>query len=387
MASNKGDIIIADTEGSVLSGKKFDLGTAFKEWLMSFQSVSLKNKVIFYRLLATMVNAGLSIVKAIAVLEKQEKDVMMKNVYAKVINNVKTGKTLSASLAEFGSSFSESEISIIEAGEKTGKLNTSLLQLADTVERTSAMGKKLKGALIYPAGIVFTMIAVVTVIMVKVIPGLIEIFPDKSKLPNSTKNLIMISDFMQAYWWLVLLVAAGVAVMLILWHKTEGGRYRIEKSMLFLPIFGQLIRKVSLSRFARTLSSLLGSGISIVESLRIISSVVGNEAYRQRVMLLREDVKKGIKLGESLEDDKLFPDMMVQLIKIGEETASLDKVIVKMANFYDDEVDNTIAGINKLIEPIIMIVMSVVIGGIAVSVMEPLAKMSEMMGGENNPGG
>lgn len=378
--ANKGEIIIVDTETGIGTSKKLDIGDAIKRWFLSLQKVKLKNKVAFYRLLATMVNAGLSVVKAVNVMEKQEKDFFMKSVYQRIIANVRTGKTLSVSLSEFEKSFSESEISIIEAGEKTGKLNSALLQLADTVERTAAMGKKLKGALIYPAGIVVTMVAVVVVILVKVIPGLIEIFPDKSKLPQSTKNLIALSSFLQNYWWTLVLGVVGLVTILVLWYKTEGGKYNIEKGMLLMPVFGQLIRKVALSKFARTLSSLLGSGISIVESLRIISSVVGSEPYRQRVLLLREDVKKGVKMGESLEDDKLFPDMMVQLIKIGEETASLDKVIVKMANFYDEEVDSTIGAINKLIEPFIIVTMAVVIGAIAVSVMEPLAKMSELVG-------
>ena len=381
--ASKGEIIIVDAEGAAAAGKKFNFLEAANLWFVSLQKVSLKNKVIFYRLLATMVNAGLSIVKAVLVLEKQEKDFMMKSVYARIIANVRTGKTLSASLAEFGGSFSESEVSIIEAGEKTGKLNTSLLQLADSVERMSGMSKKLKGALIYPAGIVVTMVGVVCVILIKVIPGLIEIFPDKNKLPNSTKTLIAISDFLQHNWAYLAIGFAATFLFFFLWGKTDTGKYRIQKALLHAPVFGQLIRKVALSRFARTLSSLLGSGISIVESLRIISSVVDNEPYRQRVLLLREDVKKGVKMGESLEDDKLFPDMMVQLIKIGEETASLDKVIVKVANFYDEEVETTINGINKLIEPIIIVTMAVVIGGIAVSVMEPLAKMSELMGGDN----
>ncbi len=384
MATNNGDILIVDAEeNSRGAGKKIDFVASVKEWFLKQSSMGIKKKVMFYRLLATMVNAGLSVMRAISVMQKQEKDPMTRKLYGRIIDEVRTGKNLSAALSSFGNSFSESELSIIEAGEKTGRLNGSLAQLADTVERTSAMAKKLKGALIYPAGIVVTMVAVVVVLMVKVIPSLIDIFPDKSKLPQSTKTVIAISDFLQAYWWTIPMALGAAAASAVLFYKTEGGKYHIDSLILKMPVFGMLIRKVALSRFARTLSSLLGSGISIVESLRIIAATVGNEAYRQRILLLREDVKRGVKMGDSLEDDPLFPDMLVQLVKIGEETASLDKVIVKMANFYDDEVDATVSGINKMLEPLIMVVMAVVVGGIAVAVMEPLAKMSELMGGDN----
>jgi len=149
--------------------------------------------------------------------------------------------------------------------------------------------------------------------------------------------------------------------------------------MLHLPIIGKVLQKVVLSKFARVLSNLLSSGISIVESLRIVSDVVGNEVYRQRILLLREDIKKGIKIGESLEDDRLFPEMLVQMIKVGEETAKLDSIILKLADFYDEEVDTTINSINKLLEPIIIVSMAVVVGFIAVGIMQPIMNLADVV--------
>jgi len=163
------------------------------------------------------------------------------------------------------------------------------------------------------------------------------------------------------------------------WRQTPVGKYKFDKIMLHLPIIGKVLQKVVLSKFARVLSNLLSSGISIVESLRIVSDVVGNEVYRQRILLLREDIKKGIKIGESLEDDRLFPEMLVQMIKVGEETAKLDSIILKLADFYDEEVDTTINSINKLLEPIIIVSMAVVVGFIAVGIMQPIMNLADVV--------
>lgn len=286
---------------------------------------------------------------------------------------------MSQTLCEFGENFSDSECSIIESGEKTGKLNHSLVQLAEQVEKVSGMSKKLKGALTYPAAIVVVMIASIMVLMTMVVPKIVEIFGDKDKLPPLTKFLIATSDFFVGYWWTIVVFGVGFVVFVSFWKQTEAGKYRFDKIMLSLPIMGKVMQKVILSRFSRVLSNLLSSGISIVESLRIVSDVVGNEVYRQRVLLLREDIKKGIKIGESLEDDKLFPEMLIQMIKVGEETAKLDTIIIKIADFYDEEVDTTINSINKFLEPIIIVSMAVVVGVIAVGIMQPIMNLADVM--------
>lgn len=348
-------------------------------WLISKQRISLSQKVVFFRLLATMVNAGLSILKAVAILEKQEKNVLMQKIYEQIVSGIKGGKNLSQTLRDYGSSFSDSECSIIESGEKTGKLNTSLIQLADQVEKVSSISKKVKGALIYPAAVLIVMTGSIMVLMTMVVPKIIEIFGDRSKLPPLTQFLIATSDFFVGYWWLIIASAIGFVIFVMIWKETVTGRYKFDRIMLSLPIIGPVIRKVILSKFSRVLSNLLSSGISIVESLRIVSDVVGNEVYRQRILLLREDVKKGIKIGESLEDDSLFPDMLVQMIKVGEETAKLDSIILKIAEFYDEEVNTTINSINKILEPVIIVTMAVVIGFIAVGIMQPIMNLADVV--------
>ncbi|MBP6981482.1 type II secretion system F family protein [Candidatus Gracilibacteria bacterium] len=375
------DFIILDsktTEQELVKSGGFSM-EAFDAWLVSKQKIKLEQKVIFFRLLATMVNAGLSIMKAVGILEKQEKNVILKRAYENMITGIKSGKNLSQTLRDYGDNFSDSECSIIESGEKTGKLNISLIQLAEQVEKVSGISKKLKGALMYPAAIVVVMMASIMVLMTMVVPKIVEIFGDKEKLPPLTKILMATSDFFVGYWWLIIILFVGFLVAVSFWKQTESGHYRFDKIMLHAPILGKVMQKVILSKFSRVLSNLLSSGISIVESLRIVSDVVGNEVYRQRILLLREDIKKGIKIGESLEDDKLFPEMLVQMIKVGEETAKLDSIIIKIADFYDEEVDTTINSINKLLEPIIIVSMAVVVGFIAVGIMQPIMNLADVV--------
>jgi len=375
------DILILDTK---TEQKESDITAGFSiesinKWLISKQGIKTEQKVIFFRLLATMVNAGLSIMKAMTILEKQEKNIILKKLYGNIIAEIKTGKNLSQTLREYGENFSDSECSIIESGEKTGKLNSSLIQLAEQVEKVSSMSKKLKGALMYPAAIVVVMIGSVMVLMTLVVPKIVEIFGDKDKLPPLTKMLIGTSDFFVHYWWSIIIFAVGFVIFVSFWKQTESGKYRFDSILLNFPILGKVIQKVVLSKFSRIPSNLLSSGVSIVESLRIISEVVGNEVYRQRILLLREDVKRGIKIGESLEDDKLFPEMLVQMIKVGEETAKLDTIILKIADFFDEEVDTTINSINKLLEPIIIVTMAIVVGVIAVGVMQPIMNLADVV--------
>jgi type IV pilus assembly protein PilC len=373
------DIIIQDSQSSdqIKVEKEYFTLDAINDWMLSRQKVKTKQKVIFFRLLATMSNAGLPVMKSLSILQKQETHPVMQGVYNAIIESIKMGKNLSSTLRESNSSFSDAEASIIESGEKTGRLNTALLQLADQVEKVDSISKKIKGALIYPCAIILVMFGSVAVLMTMVVPKLVEMFGDRSKLPPLTQFLINTSDIFVGYWWLMIVVLVGSIISVTIWKETEEGRYRFDGILLKLPIFGPVLRKVILSKFARVLSNLLGSGISIVESLRIVSEVVDNEVYRQRILVLREDVKRGIKIGESLEDDALFPEMLVQMIKVGEETAKLDSIILKLADFYDEEVDNTINAINKSLEPVIIVTMAIVVGFIAVGIMQPIMNLSE----------
>lgn len=232
----------------------------------------------------------------------------------------------------------------------------------------------------YPIVLMVGMIAMVAVIMVKVIPSLLVFFGDPESLPESTKMILAVSSFISSYWLLIIILLVILHFVYSIWKKTPDGKYQNDKILLKLPIVGPILKKVILSRFARVFSNLIGSGVAIVEAIRIVSSAVGNEAYRQRILLLRQDVKNGKKMAESLENDQMFPELLVAMLRVGEETAQIGTTVIKIADFYDEEVDIAINSIQKLIEPVILVAMGVTIGFIAIGVFQPLMGLAGTIG-------
>ena len=330
--------------------------------------------------MATMTNASMTVLKSLDTLKKQEKDKKMLAFYNFVIERVKSGSTLNDSLRSYYDNFTDAECSIIEAGERTGKLNQALLQIADQTEKMDSISRKIRGAMIYPAVLIIGMIAVIIVLMVKVIPTLLEFFGDPETLPESTKMILGMSNFFQAYWPVLVIGVVAMYVFYAAWKKTPNGKYLNDKMILKAPIAGPIVQKVILSRFARVFSNLIGSGVSIVEAIRIVASAVGNEVYRQRILLLRQDIKAGKKMAESLEDDPMFPELLVAMLRVGEETAQIGNTVIKIADFYDEEVDIAIGSIQKLIEPFILVMMGAVIGFIAIGVMQPMMGLAGAIG-------
>lgn len=347
------------------------------DFLYSFQKLKIKEKVIFYRLLSTMLNAWMPLLKAIVVLEKQEKNPVFKKMLSRFLSELKEGKTLSECLDIYPGSFSEAEIGVVRAGEKTGKLNEVLTSLAEQVEKVASISGKLKSALIYPAMIMVVVCGVIFVMMTMVVPKLLEIFEDKSQLPASTQTLIFLSDFFIGYWYILIFLGIALFVGVSFWKKTPAGKYNYDNLILRVPIFGGIMRKVILSKFSRVFSGLIASGVSVVESLKIVADAVGNEVYRQRILLLSEDVKQWMKIWESLDGDKLFPDIMIQMIQVWEQAAKLDMTVVKVADFYDEQVDNTVASINKLLEPFIIVFLAIVVWFIAIAIMQPIMNLAD----------
>lgn len=347
------------------------------EYLLSSQNIKTKEKVVIFRLLATMVDAGLSLMKALAILEKQEKNLVVKTTLYKIWEELKSWKSLSYALSLFPNSFWWSETGMIESWEKTWRLNTSLLNLAEQIEKISSINGKIKSALMYPAMIILVVIWVIFVMMTMVVPKLLEIFEDKSKLPASTQLLMSISNVFTNYWWLMIILAVWWTIFISIWKRTEVWKYKFDMFMLKIPVFWDIIEKIILSKFARTLSGLLSSWVSIVEALRITSEAVWNEVYKQRIMLIRDDIRQWLKIFESMEWDKLFPDMMVQMIQVWEQTAKLDTIIIKIADFYDEQVDNKVNVINKLLEPFIIVTLAIIVWFIAISIMQPIMNLAD----------
>jgi type IV pilus assembly protein PilC len=379
--SNNQDIIILDIEEGQELGKEEGILSYIKNFLKPSANVTLRQKVIFFRILATMVNASLTVLKSLTSLKKQEKDPNMIKFYTFMIDRIQWGLTMHESLQAYYGCFSDSEVSLIEAGERTGKLNQALIQIADQTEKVDSITRKIKGAMTYPALLVVGMAACVTLLMVKVIPTLTSFFGDPETLPAATKLIIKTSDAFKDYWFIIFWIGGIAFFFFKIWKKTKSGKYRWDAILLHMPIFGPLLRKVILSKFARVFSNLIGSGVSVIEAIRIVASAVGNEVYHQRLLLLRQDVKNGQKMAESLEDDPLFPDLLVSMIRVGEETAQIGETVIKIADFYDEEVDIAVGSVQKMIEPVILVVMAVVIGFIAVGIFQPIMNLAGSIGG------
>lgn len=377
------DFLILDNEkkndnvNNVYNRKKSWFFWQIGELFYSFQKIRTKEKIQLYRLLSTMLNAWLTLVKAVWVLEKQQKKGTYKKILMRFSENLTSWKRLSDCLADFPNDFSEAEVWMVKSGEKTWQLTDVLMELAIQTERLDSINWKIKSAMIYPTFIVLVVVSVIYVIMTMVVPKLVEVFWDKETLPNSTKNLISVSEFLSNNWVFILIFLIVLYVFFFFWRRTPTWAYIFDEYVFKIPIFWPMMKKIILSKFSRIFSWLISSWVSVLESLRITAEAVWNEVYKQRILLINEDVSKGIKIWESLDWDKLFPDMMVQMIQVWEETAKLEETVLKVSDYYDEEVDNTIANINKLLEPIIIISLAIVVGFIAMAILEPIMNLAD----------
>lgn len=349
-------------------------------YLVSHSSVPVKEKATFFHLLGVMVNAGIPMVTALKSLVTQmEKSPRLQSILRSVAENIEAGDSLSESMLSYGDVFTDSEIGMMESGEASGQLSRVLENLATDAEKAYSIKSKLKSAMIYPVVIFVLLIAVVSGLMVYVIPKLKELFASaKGDLPMITKVVVAISDFMVNHGLLLLLIVAAIIGFLMFFKKTDTGKYFFDKLKISVPIFGILFKEAYLSRFARSLSNLLDSNVTIVKTLEITANSMGNEVYRKRLLLAMEDIKQGIPLGENLKSSDLFPPMLVNMIDVGEKTAQLDEIMAKVAVFYEDEVDTAIAGISKVIEPVILVVIGLTVGTVVASVMLPIMKLSSL---------
>ena len=355
-------------------------------WVIMHSKVKAKEMAVFFRLLATMINAGLHIVKSLEILIEQIENPKLKKITEEILHRIEKGENFSKALADYPDLFTEAQTGMIYAGEQSGQLNKVLLQLADQIEKSASLSGKIKGAMIYPAVILVVLLAVGILVMVLVIPKITELFESAEvQLPFLTRVLIGMSDFLIGstfgipHWGLVILGLVLFVALLNMWKKTDQGKLIWDKMMLKLPVFGKMNQKVALAKFCRGLSSMTTSGISIIKSLKIVSDTVGNEVYKRRIYLIAFDVKKGITIADNIQEDKkLFPAMVVSMIGVGEKTAQLDKVCAKVAEFYEDEVDSMVANLSKLMEPIIIVVIGTAAGLMVAAVMLPIMQIAEV---------
>lgn len=352
---------------------------------VSFQigtGIKTREIVVFTRQFATMINAGLPLVQSLTVLAEQTENERLRTIITTVLNDIQAGQTLADSLRRHPKVFTELYVNMVAAGEAGGILDTILNRLATFLEKNDALTRKVKGAMTYPVVVLMVVIASTTLLLWLVVPVFAGIFQDAGMaLPLPTLIVLSISDFLQNY---ILHVIAGmVAVVFAIrqYYQTDSGKLAIDKLLLKMPIFGTLIRKSAVSRFTRTLGTLVSSGVSILEGLEVTARTAGNRVVHDAVMKSRRSIAGGATIADPLKESGVFPPMVVQMINVGEQTGGLDDMLSKIADFYDDEVDTAVGALASIIEPVMIVVMGIVIGGMVVAMYLPMFDLIQTVRG------
>jgi len=347
------------------------------------KGVGVKDLAVFTRQFATMINAGLPIVLCLDVMSKQVEKPFFRETLSQVKDSVQSGNTLGGSLAKHPSVFEDLYVHMVEAGESSGALDTILGRLADYLEKADRLRRKIKSAMMYPTVVTIIALLATSFLLIFVIPTFTRMFADfGGQLPFVTRVVVEMSDFLRAYWWLLAGTIVGARFALKRYRKTEKGAEKIDRILLKLPVLGTVIRKGCVARFTRTLSTLQMSGVPILEGLSITARTSGNVVLEKAVLKTRDSVSRGETLTEPLREANVFPPMVVQMVSVGEETGALDAMLAKIAEFYEDEVDTAVDGLTSVIEPLMMVVLGGIVGGMVVAMYLPIFKMITVIVGE-----
>lgn len=343
-------------------------------------SIKQRDVVIFTRQLATMIDAGLPIVQCLEILATQSPNKKLRNVIRQTKDEVEAGSTFTDALRKHPKQFNDLFVNMVAAGEVGGILDGILHRLASYMEKAMKLKSKIKGAMIYPATIVTVAVGVTAVLLIFVIPVFAELFSSFGQaLPAPTQFVINLSAFTIAYYPFIgaVLLATGVASRQF--YRTESGRLAFDGAFLQLPIFGDLIRKSAVARFTRTLSTLVSSGVPILDALAITARTAGNKVVERAVLATRVSISEGRTIAEPLMQSKVFPPMVCQMISVGETTGALDAMLQKIAEFYEEEVDNAVANLTSLMEPLVIVFLGVVIGGLVIAMYLPIFKLGSVI--------
>lgn len=344
------------------------------------KKVKLKEIAIFSRQLSTMVNSGLTLIRALTILDEQTENAVLKEVIADVRTRVEQGSALSAALENHPDVFDHLYVSMIRAGEVGGALDETLVRLADTLEASVRLRSKVKSAMAYPIVVLTLIVLIVTGMLVFVVPIFKNMYADfGGTLPVPTLVLINISGFITSLWWLFGGALVGGVVAFRRWKKTEAGRASWDRFKVRMPVFGKLVQKVAISRFARTFSVLSRTGVPVLQALDIVGSTSGNWLVAEATADIQASVKRGESLVSPLHHHDIFPPMVTHMMSVGEETGALDTMLSKVADFYDNEVDDTVNALTSLIEPLLIVVMGVVVGGILISLYLPMFNIANLI--------
>jgi len=343
--------------------------------------VKARDVVIFTRQFATMINAGLPIMQCLSILGAQSENKAFAKVIGAIRDDVESGSTLADATKKHPTVFTDLYTSLVQAGEIGGILDTILVRLASYLEKAAQLKAKIKGAMIYPAAIVMAAVGVTAILLIWVIPVFAEVFQSfGSELPKPTQFVMALSDFVinNVLYLMAAPIIAAIAIRYA--YRTDGGRLTLDRFMLRVPVFGPLLRKSAVARFTRTLSTLVSSGVPILDALSITSRTTGNRVVELAIIEARNSIAQGKTIAEPLIDSKVFPPMVCQMIAVGETTGALDSMLSKIADFYDDEVDNMVANLMSLLEPAVILFLGVVIGGLVVAMYLPIFRLGSVIG-------
>jgi len=345
------------------------------------RGVSSTDIVTFTTQLSTLQDAGLPIVRSLKILEEQQKPGRFKDQLEEVSSEVEQGSTLSEAMAKYPKSFDKLYISMVKAGEAGGVLDVILRRLAGFMEKSQKLRKQVKGALIYPAAVITVAILILVVIMLFVVPAFEKMFADIGQaLPAPTQLLLSTSQAIQTYWYLIPLIPIFLMSIMKLIARTEAGEKALDAFKLRMPVFGNIIKKSSVARFCRTLGTLIASGVPILEALRIVKDAVGNVIIANAIEDVHGSIREGDTIADPLRASGIFDELLVNMIDVGEETGELDKMLMKIADNYEADVDVAVEGMSSLLEPLLIVGMGLVVGFIVISLFLPLVSIIKNIG-------
>ncbi|MFL6247071.1 MAG: type II secretion system F family protein [Thermoanaerobaculia bacterium] len=382
-------VLVADSKDAVINTMRRQqiVVTAVKEKgkeiaLPKFGGgVPAQSIAIFTRQFSVMIDAGLPLVQCLEILGSQQEHKVFKRTLLQVRQDVESGSNLADAMRKHPKVFNDLFTNMVAAGEAGGILDTILQRLATYIEKSVKLNSQVKSAMIYPVAVISIACIVVAVILWKVIPVFASLFASLgAELPLPTRVVIALSNFIGDFWWLIGLVAAAAVYGVRKYHETYKGKRVIDGMMLKAPVIGMLLRKIAVARFCRTLSTLTSSGVPILDGLQITARTAGNSIVEDAIMATRKSVEEGKTISEPLGDTEVFPPMVVQMIAVGEQTGALDTMLSKIADFYEDEVDLAVAGLMKLLEPVLIAFLGVAIGGIVIAMYMPMFSLISQIG-------
>jgi type IV pilus assembly protein PilC len=340
--------------------------------------VSNKMLCLFTRQFSTLQDAGLPVLRSLKILEYQMKPSVLKNALIDVVDDVESGSTLSEAMGKHPKCFDRLYVNMVRAGEAGGALEVILQRLADFKEKAQSLKRKVIGAMVYPCVVIFVAVAILTFIMVAIIPKFKKIFDEFGmKLPQATQILIDTSMWFADYWWVLPLFPIGFYLLIKLIRLSRAGNYALDRCVLWIPIMGKIIEKTIVARTMRTLGTLVASGVPILEALSIVRETANNAVFEKCFQRVYESIREGETIAEPLRESRLVDAMVTNMVEVGEETGDLDTMLYKIADFYDEEVDTLVKSLISLLEPLMIVVLGFIIGAIVISLFLPLIKLLE----------